>query len=51
MIKHLKNKSALIGLALPIFIRHRLILGYAARAANVSRDDIIEFIIEQTPIP
>ncbi|MCK5359784.1 MAG: MoxR family ATPase, partial [Gammaproteobacteria bacterium] len=35
----------------PDVIRHRLILGYAARAANVSRDDIIKYIIEQTPIP
>ena len=32
-------------------IRHRLILGYAARAANVSRDDIIQRILEHTPIP
>jgi MoxR-like ATPase len=35
----------------PDVIRHRLILGYAARAANISRDDIIKFIIEQVPIP
>lgn len=35
----------------PDVIRHRLILGYAARAANVSRDDIIEYILEQIPIP
>jgi len=35
----------------PDVIRHRLILGYAARATNVSRDDIIEYILEQIPIP
>jgi len=35
----------------PDVIRHRLILGYAARAANVSRDDIIDYILEQIPIP
>jgi MoxR-like ATPase len=35
----------------PDVIRHRLILGYAARAANVSRDDIIKYILEQIPIP
>ena len=35
----------------PDVIRHRLILGYAARAANVSRDEIIQYIIEEIPIP
>lgn len=35
----------------PDVIRHRLILGYAARAENISRDDIILHIIEQVPIP
>ena len=35
----------------PDVIRHRLILGYAARAANISRDNIIEHILEQIPIP
>lgn len=35
----------------PNVIRHRLILGYAARAENISRDDIILHIIEQVPIP
>ena len=35
----------------PDVIRHRLILGYAARAANISRDEIIQHIIEQIPIP
>ena len=32
-------------------LRHRLILGYAARAANISCDDIIQEIIAQVPIP
>ena len=35
----------------PDVIRHRLILGYAARAADVSRDEIIQYIINETPIP
>lgn len=35
----------------PDVIRHRLILGYAARAAKISRDDIIKYILEQIPIP
>ena len=35
----------------PDVIRHRLILGYAARAANVNRDDIIKHIIDLVPIP
>lgn len=35
----------------PDVIRHRLILGHAARAANVSQDEIIQYIIEEIPIP
>jgi len=35
----------------PDVLRHRLILGYAARAANISCDDIIREIIAQVPIP
>ncbi len=35
----------------PDVIRHRLIPGYAARAANISRDDIIKYILEHIPIP
>ena len=35
----------------PDVLRHRLILGYAARAANISCDDIIQEIIAQVPIP
>jgi len=32
-------------------LRHRIIPGYAARAANISKDDIIERILEQVPVP
>jgi len=32
-------------------LRHRIILGYAARAANVTKDAIIERIIEHIPVP
>jgi len=35
----------------PDVLRHRLILGYGARAANVSRDDIIARILEKLPVP
>jgi len=35
----------------PDVIRHRLIPGYAARAAEVSTDDIIQKLIEQVPVP
>ena len=32
-------------------IRHRLVLNYSALAANVSADDIIQFILSEIPIP
>lgn len=32
-------------------LRHRIIPGYAARAANISKDDIIKRILEQVPVP
>lgn len=32
-------------------LRHRIIPGYAARAANVSKDDIIDRILEHIPVP
>jgi len=35
----------------PDVFRHRIILGYAARAANISKDDIIERIIQHIPVP
>jgi len=35
----------------PDVLRHRLILGYGARAADVSRDDIIVRILEKVPVP
>jgi len=35
----------------PDVLRHRIIPGYAARAANVSKDDIIQRILEQVPVP
>lgn len=35
----------------PDVLRHRIIPGYAARAANVSKDDIIQRILEQIPVP
>ncbi len=35
----------------PDVIRHRLILGYAARSADVSSDEIINRILEVTPVP
>lgn len=35
----------------PDVLRHRLILGYAARAAEVDRDTIIQTLIENVPVP
>jgi MoxR-like ATPase len=35
----------------PDVIRHRLILGYAARSADVGSDEIINRILEVTPVP
>jgi len=35
----------------PDVLRHRIIPGYAARAANVTKDAIIERILEQVPVP
>ena len=35
----------------PDVLRHRIIPGYAARAANISKDDIIQRILEQVPVP
>ena len=32
-------------------LRHRLVLSYEAAASNVSADDIIEKILELTPLP
>lgn len=32
-------------------LRHRIILGYAARAANIDKDDIIKRIIDHVPVP
>jgi MoxR-like ATPase len=35
----------------PDVLRHRLVVGYAARAAEVSCDDIIKHILEVIPVP
>ena len=35
----------------PDVLRHRLILGYPARAANVSADDIITTLLDKIPVP
>jgi MoxR-like ATPase len=35
----------------PDVLRHRIIPGYAARAANVSKDDLINRILERVPVP
>jgi MoxR-like ATPase len=35
----------------PDVLRHRLIPGFAARAAGVSRDDIIAHLLEAVPVP
>ena len=35
----------------PDVLRHRIIPGYAARAAKVSKDDIVQRILEQIPVP
>jgi MoxR-like ATPase len=35
----------------PDVLRHRLILGYACRAANVSADDIIKHLLDAIPVP
>ena len=35
----------------PDVLRHRIIPGYAARAANISKDDIINRILEHIPVP
>jgi len=35
----------------PDVLRHRLILDYAGRAANISADDIIQHLLENIPVP
>ena len=35
----------------PDVLRHRLILDYACRAANVSADDITQFLLDVIPVP
>ncbi|KPJ91213.1 MAG: AAA family ATPase [Gammaproteobacteria bacterium SG8_11] len=35
----------------PDVLRHRIVLGYASRAAEVSADDIIAGILEHVPVP
>jgi MoxR-like ATPase len=35
----------------PDVLRHRLVLGYAGRAAEVTADDIIQFVLEHIPVP
>lgn len=35
----------------PDVLRHRIVLGYAARAASVTADDIIRRIMEHVPVP
>jgi MoxR-like ATPase len=35
----------------PDVLRHRLVMGYAARAAEVSCDDIVRHIIDTVPVP
>lgn len=35
----------------PDVLRHRLVMGYAARAAEISCDDIVRHIIDTVPVP
>ena len=35
----------------PDVLRHRIVLGYAARASGVTADDIIRRILEYVPVP
>jgi MoxR-like ATPase len=35
----------------PDVLRHRIVMGYAARAAGVTADDIIHRILEHVPVP
>jgi len=35
----------------PDVLRHRLVMGYAARAAEISCDDIVQHIIDIVPVP
>jgi MoxR-like ATPase len=35
----------------PDVLRHRLILGYPARAANVGADEIIKHLLAAIPVP
>lgn len=35
----------------PDVLRHRIVLGYAARAASVTADDILRRIVEHVPVP
>lgn len=35
----------------PDVLRHRIVLGYAARAAGVTADDIIRRVLEHVPVP
>jgi len=35
----------------PDVLRHRIIPGYAARAANISKNDIVQRILEHVPVP
>ena len=35
----------------PDVLRHRIILGYSARAADISRDEIIAGLLEKVPVP
>jgi MoxR-like ATPase len=35
----------------PDVLRHRIVLGYAARASGVTADDIIQRILEHVPVP
>lgn len=35
----------------PDVLRHRIVLGFAARAAGLSRDELITRLLEQVPIP
>ena len=35
----------------PDVLRHRLILGYTARAAGVTQNDIIDSLLELIPVP
>jgi MoxR-like ATPase len=35
----------------PDVLRHRMVMGYAARAAGITADDIIRRILEHVPVP